>query len=117
MLFAGVDANEQASAQRFTALMLAAFIGCTTRTSLLLELGGASTLVMDADGYTALEYASARDAGQRPFFPVVDEEPSPGYVRNRTQVELQILRKRLQELDELAVEEEADALEEVKDEL
>lgn len=117
MLFAGVDVNEQASAQRFTALMLAAFIGCPARTSLLLEQGGASTFVMDADGYTALEYAGARDAGQPPFFPINDEDPSPLYVRNRTHVELLILRKRLQELDESNAEEEADALEEVKEEL
>ena len=95
LLFAGAEANTRATDQRFTALMLAAFIGCPQRTEILLA-AGASTLVQDADGYTALEYAAARDAGIDAFYPVPNRDASTEFkaVRNRSAVELIIVRHR-----------------------
>jgi len=109
LLFAGADPNAVATAQRFTALMLAAFVGCPRRVALLLE-GGANTMLQDFDGHTALEYAGARKAGQRPFFPIPPDEGSiekglePSFVSNQTAVELLILQRRQEELDEHLLE-------------
>lgn len=105
LIFAGAEVNARATKQRFTALMLAAFIGCPARVKLLLE-AGANTADQDVDGYTALEYAGARDYGLGPFWPIPLNEPSEEFkrVRNRTAVELFLLRKRNDDLDEIMLD-------------
>ena len=68
----------------------------------MLLQAGASTALKDADGYTALEYAAAREAGIQPFFPIPSNPTSEAFaaVRSRSEVELYILRRRNDELDE-----------------
>ena len=69
------------------------------------EEEGASTLAKDHDGYTALEYAAARDEGIEPFYPIPATHTaySAGLL-NHTEVELLILRHRKEELDEMLID-------------